>query len=118
MNSVKLSGTLDTDPKVEFLESGKAKCSFSVSLVQGKDKYSREHCFDCQAWGSVGEMIGEKYKAGSVIEIAHGILNEERWSDKSTGETRRRIVVVVFDVKPAPTETGGVGGPDYDDVPF
>ncbi len=116
MNDVKIGGNLTRDPKVWFLSTGTAKCSFTIAHNTGKDDKKKAHFFDCIAWKETGEAIAEAFKKGQYIEV-QGMLTQNSW--EQDGVKRSRVEIVVFKVIEKEKKAEAVPAPDDDsDVPF
>jgi single-strand DNA-binding protein len=116
MNNVDISGNLVRDPKVTFTPKGTAKCSFTLAQNIGKGEAKRGHFFKCVAWKDVAEGIAEKYAKGKPIQV-RGMLTQDQWDDKKTGEKRSEVVIVVFEAS-VPEYAKKQDPPPDDDIPF
>lgn len=110
MNEVHLSGNLVRDPELKFTPKGTARVSFTLAQNIGKGEAKRGHFFRCVAWKEVAEGIAEKFAKGRPIQV-RGMLTQDQWDDKKTGEKRSEVVIVVFEAevpeyakKDAPTD--------------
>jgi single-strand DNA-binding protein len=113
-NSVHLVGTLTRDPEIKYLPKGTAVASFGLALnsyYTDKTGTKREETtfVDCEAFERTAEVIGEYCKKGSSI-LVDGRLKQDTWDDKTTGQKRSKLKVVVgvmqlLDRKPASATT-------------
>ncbi|MBR3320078.1 single-stranded DNA-binding protein [Candidatus Saccharibacteria bacterium] len=96
-----ITGNLTRDPELRSTPSGASVCSFSVAVNRvyrdsnGEQKEDVSF-IDCSAWGKLGEMIGQYAKKGAGVLVS-GRLDQRSWEDKSTGQKRSRVEIVVED---------------------
>lgn len=98
MNEVNISGNLVRDPELKFTPKGTARVSFTIAQNIGKGEAKRGHFFRCCAWKEVAEGIAEKFSKGKPIQV-RGMLTQDQWEDKKTGEKRSEVVIVVFEAE-------------------
>jgi single-strand DNA-binding protein len=126
-NRAILAGNLTRDPELRYLNSGSGVCEFAIAINRKwKDKAGATQeevsFFDCVAWARTGEVIAEYFKKGKPILI-EGRLQQDRWEDKSTGQNRSRVRIVVdrFEFLGGKEESAAGGAPPQDsqeEVPF
>ena len=116
-NIVSLVGNLGRDPEIRYFESGNAKCDFSIAVSAGKDKPS--DWLDIQAWGKSAERAAERLRKGSRVAVV-GSLKQERWTDRTTGAQRSKVVVNAQSIEIiAKAESQQSASDDtYEDAPF
>ena len=96
-----ITGNLTRDPELRTTPNGATVCSFSVAVnrvyrdASGEQKEDVSF-IDCSAWGKLGEMISQYAKKGSGVLVS-GRLDQRSWEDKSTGQKRSRVEIVVED---------------------
>ena len=96
-----ITGNLTRDPDLRTTPNGASVCSFSVAVNRvfrdssGTQQESVSF-IDCSAWGKLGEMIGQYAKKGSGVLVS-GRLDQRTWEDKTTGQKRSRVEIVVED---------------------
>lgn len=90
MNNVSIIGRLGKDPELKHLQDGKAICSFSLALDEGKD--ASPSWVDVTAWEKTAENVAQYLSKGDECAVS-GRLRQERWETDS-GEKRSRIVIV------------------------
>jgi len=96
-----IAGNLTRDPDLRTTPNGASVCSFSVAVNRvyrdssGTQQESVSF-IDCSAWGKLGEMIGQYAKKGSGVLVS-GRLDQRTWEDKTTGQKRSRVEIVVED---------------------
>jgi len=111
-----ITGNLTRDPELRTTPNGASVCSFSVAVNRTYRDTSGEQkedvsFIDCSAWGKLGEMINQYAKKGSGVLVS-GRLDQRSWEDKTTGQKRSRVEIVVEDFN----FTGGAnrdGGSSY-----
>lgn len=99
LNNVTLAGTLTRDPEVSYTPKGTAVANFSLAINRvWKDDSDQKHeevaFIDCEAWGRTAEVIEEFTGKGHTILI-EGRLKQDTWDDKTTGQKRSKLKVVV-----------------------
>ena len=67
---------------------------------------------DCSAWGRQGEIINQYLHKGDAILLS-GRLDQRSWEDKTTGQKRSRVEIVVEDFNFINGGNGGNGGGSY-----
>ncbi len=96
-----IAGNLTRDPELRTTPGGANVCSFSIAVnrnyrdASGNNQESVSF-IDCSAWGKLGETISQYKKKGDGILVS-GRLEQRSWDDKSTGQKRSRVEVVVDD---------------------
>ncbi len=96
-----ITGNLTRDPELRTTPNGASVCSFSVAvnrIYKDANGEQREDVsfIDCSAWGKLGEMIAQYAKKGSGVLVS-GRLDQRSWEDKTTGQKRSRVEIVVED---------------------
>lgn len=92
MNIVVLTGNLVAPPTKKKVGE-KDLAEFSIAVNDGDDHAS---FFDCKAWNGWAKNLSADKGAALVVE---GRLVQERWTDKTTGENRAKVVVVASSVR-------------------
>ena len=108
-----ITGNLTRDPELRTTPNGASVCSFSVAVNRvyrdsnGEQKEDVSF-IDCSAWGKLGEMINQYAKKGSGVLVS-GRLDQRSWEDKTTGQKRSRVEIVVedFNFTGAARDNGG-----------
>ncbi len=98
-NKVIVAGNLTRDPEVRYTPKGTAVAAFGVAINRSwttDDGEKREEvCFiDVTAFGRQAETIGQHFKKGRPI-IIEGRLRTESWDDRTTGQKRSKLSVVM-----------------------
>ena len=96
-----ITGNLTRDPELRTTPNGASVCSFSVAVNRvyrdsnGEQKEDVSF-IDCSAWGKLGEMSNQYAKKGSGVLVS-GRLDQRSWEDKTSGQKRSRVEIVVED---------------------
>lgn len=109
-----IMGNLTRDPELRTTPSGASVCSFSVAVNRtyrdsAGNNVDQVSFIDCSAWGKLGEVIGQYAKKGSGVLIS-GRLEQRSWEDKTTGQKRSRVEIIVEDFSFLPRAGQGGGG--------
>lgn len=99
MNLSIISGRLVKDPEVRYTNSGKAVCSFTVAVNDGKDK---AQFVPCVAWEKTAETIGKWFNKGSPITLT-GHLSCRTWEKDGTKRYAWEVFVDRFEFVPGNT---------------
>ena len=96
-----ITGNLTRDPELRTTSNGSNVCGFSVAVNRTYKDSSGEQkedvsYIDCSAWGRLGEMINQYAKKGSGVLVS-GRLSQRSWEDKTSGQKRSRVEIVVED---------------------
>lgn len=114
-NKVYLIGNLTRDPELRVTPKGTAICQFGLAVNrQYKDESGAtrdETTFvDIEAWGRQGETISKYCTKGRPLFV-EGRLKFDQWEDKTSGQKRSRLKVVLegFQFLGGRGEAGGPG---------
>ena len=120
LNKVMLIGRLTRDPQLRFLPSQAAVCDFGFAvgrkfkLQSGETK--EETCFiDCTIFGKGGEIFNQYMAKGKQCYL-EGRLKLDQWDDKTTGQKRSKLNVIVEDFQFLGSPGDGQTGPAVDVV--
>lgn len=118
-NKVMLMGNLTRDPELRHLPSGMAVANIGLAVnrrFKGQDGESREETtfIDCDAWGRTAEVMCQYLQKGKPVFV-EGRLRLDEWQDKSTGDKRSKLKVVIenfqfLDSREGASGPGGGGG--------
>lgn len=132
-----VAGNLTRDPEMRATPSGAQACNFTIAVnrvFKGNDGNQQEQTsfIDCVAWGRSGETISQYVKKGSALLVS-GRIEQRSWEDKTSGQRRSRVEIIVEDFsfiggenrgggssRAAKADAGGdAAGADFvpDDVP-
>lgn len=135
LNEVRLIGRLTRDPELRSTQGGASVCTFGLATNRkyksNDGKLTDETTFvDVTCWGKTAENVSKYIKKGSMVYLG-GRLKYDHWEDKTTGQNRTKISVVVenvqfLDGKSATQQTGGQSQPaagawnepDFGEPPF
>src|SRR3954467_13289461 len=114
LNKVFLIGNLTRDPELRVTPKGTAICQFGIAVNrQFKDESGAtrdETTFvDIEAWGKQGELVS-KYLSKGSLAMVEGRLKLDQWEDKTSGQKRSKIKVVLDNVQFLSTRGSSGGG--------
>jgi single-strand DNA-binding protein len=146
-NKVILAGNLTRDPELRYTPKGTAIAKIGLAINRKwrseSGEMKEETTFvDVSAFGKTAETIGQYLKKGRPV-LMEGRLRYETWDDKTSGQKRSKLGVVMESFqfidsnrdggggaaeaprsRPAPTAPAasepveGDAPPETDDVPF
>jgi single-strand DNA-binding protein len=98
-NKVYLMGNLTRDPEMRVTPKGTAICQFGLAISRSwKDESGQtreETAFvDIEAWGKQGEVISKYCVKGRPLFV-EGRLKFDQWEDKTSGQKRSKLKVVL-----------------------
>lgn len=111
LNKVFLIGNLTRDPELRVTPKGTAICQFGLAVNrQFKDESGAtrdETTFvDIEAWGKQGELVSKYLSKGSPAMV-EGRLKLDQWEDKTSGQKRSKLKIVLDNVQFLSTRGGG-----------
>ena len=114
LNKVFLIGNLTRDPELRVTPKGTPICQFGIAVNrQFKDESGAtrdETTFvDIEAWGKQGELVS-KYLTKGSLAMVEGRLKLDQWDDKTSGQKRSKMKVVLDNVQFLSTRGGPGGG--------
>jgi len=114
LNKVFLIGNLTRDPELRVTPKGTAICQFGIAVNrQFKDESGAtrdETTFvDIEAWGKQGELVAQYLSKGSPAMV-EGRLKLDQWEDKTSGQKRSKLKIVLDNVQFLSSRGGGGGG--------
>lgn len=115
-----IAGNLSRDPEMRATPTGSQACGFTIAVnrgFRGTDGSLQETVsfLDCTAWGKTGETINQYMHKGSAILVS-GRLEQRSWDDKTTGQKRSKVEIVVDDfnfISGGGPADGGVADSSY-----
>ena len=131
MNSITLVGRAGRDPEARYFESGTMVANVNLA-VNGRGRDAETVWFPLQIWGKQAQVAVDYVRKGSLIGVT-GSVKMEKWTDRSTGEERSKMVVAVDRLQllgskrdeegetqqlPAQQAASAAGPMDDDEVPF
>ena len=114
LNKVMLIGNLTRDPELRVTPKGTAICQFGLAVNRTfKDESGAtrdETTFvDIEAWGKQGETIAKYVTKGRPLFV-EGRLKLDSWDDKTTGQKRSKMKIVLENFQFLGGREGGEGG--------
>ncbi len=114
LNKVFLMGNLTRDPELRVTPKGTPICQFGLAVNrQFKDDAGQtrdETTFvDIEAWGRQGETISKYCTKGRPLFV-EGRLKLDTWDDKTTGQKRSKMRIVLENFQFLGSREGGGGG--------
>jgi single-strand DNA-binding protein len=114
LNKVFLIGNLTRDPELRVTPKGTAICQFGMAVNrQFKDESGAtrdETTFvDIEAWGKQGELVSKYLSKGSPAMV-EGRLKLDQWEDKTSGQKRSKLKIVLDNVQFLSSRGAGGGG--------
>ena len=70
----------------------------NYSIKEGDNWVDAVNYFDCQIWGRRAEALAQYMIKGKKIVIS-GEMRQQRWTDKTDGKARSKIVLNVSDLE-------------------
>jgi single-strand DNA-binding protein len=114
-NKVILMGRLTRDPEVRFTGNNMAIAKIGLAMTRrwkGADGQIKEEPIfvDCDAFGKTAEAMGKYLSKGRPVFI-EGHLRLDQWQDKTSGENRSKLKVVIDTFQFVDSKQGaGAGG--------
>lgn len=93
MNSITLVGRAGKDPEVRYFETGTVVANLTLA-VRGLKKDDEPEWFNLEIWGKTAQVAADYVRKGSLIGV-EGRVKTERWTEKTTGQERSKLVVSV-----------------------
>lgn len=114
LNKVLLMGNLTRNPELRYTGSGAAVCGLNLAINRSFKTASGEMrdevCYiDVTVWGKQGESSNNYLTKGSPVFI-EGVLRQESWTDKATGQNRYKHSVSADRVQFLSSPQRGAGG--------
>ena len=107
MNSVNIIGRLGRDPELKALPDGKAVCSFSLALDEGKDR--PPSWVDVIAFEKTAENVAQYLCKGDEAAVS-GRLRQETWEKDGQKRSVLKVVASRVDFLRKKGESHGDGG--------
>ena len=114
LNKVMLIGNLTRSPELRVTPKGTAICQFGLAInrtFKDESGASRDETtfVDIEAWGKQGETVA-KYCAKGRPLFVEGRLKLDTWDDKTTGQKRSKMKIVLENFQFLAGREGGEGG--------
>jgi single-strand DNA-binding protein len=94
INIVTLIGRVGGDPEIKYFESGSVKCTLTLAVNRRSRNNDEPDWFSLELWGKTAEVAGQYVQKGKQIAVK-GSLKFESWTDKQTGASRSRPIILV-----------------------
>lgn len=99
LNVVVIQGRLSRDLELRTVGGGTQVANFSIALgrkfkTSAGEERDEVSFVDCVAWGKSADTIARFFSKGKAICI-RGRLQQESWEDKTTGQKKSKLGVVV-----------------------
>ena len=112
-NKVMLIGNLTRDPEIKYTPKGTAIAVFGLATnrsytLESGEKREEVTFVDCEAYARLAEIIGEYCKKGKPIFV-EGRLKLDTWDDKTSGQKRSKMKVIVEVMQLLGSRDGGGG---------
>jgi single-strand DNA-binding protein len=103
LNKVFLIGNLTRDPELRVTPKGTSIASFGLAINRQSKNADGSHAdevtfVDIEAWGKQAELVA-KYLARGAPAMIEGRLKLDEWTDKTSGQKRHRLKVVLENVQ-------------------
>ena len=93
VNAITLAGRAGRDPEARYFESGSVVADFTLA-VRRPTRDNDPDWFNLATWGKQAQVAADYVRKGSQLGIT-GSVGEERWTDRTSGEERSKLVVRV-----------------------
>jgi single-strand DNA-binding protein len=114
LNKVMLIGRLTRDPQLKYLPSQSSVCDFGMAVgrkykLQSGEEREETTFVDCSLFGKGAEIFNQYMQKGKQCYV-EGRLKLDQWDDKTTGQKRSRLSVIVENFIFLGGPGGGGGG--------
>jgi single-strand DNA-binding protein len=97
-----MTGNLTNDPVLRQTKTGSSLLSVGLAVTRRwRDKQDnweeQTSFFDVTAWGELADNMASSLNKGNKV-IVVGRLEQQEWTDKNDGSTKKKVVVVADDV--------------------
>lgn len=112
-------GRLTRDPELRTLQSGKSVCNVRILINKPgakRDDGQEPDGFKLELWNELALSFVDAHRKGDLCDVS-GRVKSESWQDRTTGETRTGLVVMVEewtpmgDAKPAAPRPAAAAAP-------
>ena len=103
LNKCFLIGNLTRDPELRVTPKGTSIASFGLAINRQSKNADGSHAdevtfVDIEAWGKQADLVA-KYLAKGAPVMIEGRLKLDEWTDKTSGQKRHRLKVVLENVQ-------------------
>jgi single-strand DNA-binding protein len=103
-NELTVIGNITSDPDLKILPSGVAIATFGLAwnrrFQQDGEWQEEPHFFDVTVWRDMAENVVESFSKGDRV-IVVGRLEQSRWEDKESGQSRSKVGITADEVGPS-----------------
>ena len=96
LNNITLIGRLTRDPELKYINSGKAKCIFTLAVDRGYQ--DKTDFIRCETWGKTAENTAKFMEKGRMCAV-EGELNIDKYEDNYYTKVNCNRVVFLGDKK-------------------
>jgi single-strand DNA-binding protein len=93
INTITLTGRAGRDPEVKYFETGNMVAQVSIAVDRFKRDDDKPDWFEVKLWGKQAQVAADYLRKGSLFGVT-GRLEWETWTDRNSGEERKKPVVV------------------------
>ncbi len=99
---VTMTGNLTADPVLKSTKTGSSLLSVGIAVTRRwRDKQDnweeQTSFFDLTAWGELADNAAASLSKGNKVVVV-GRLEQQEWTDKNDGSTKRKVVVIADDI--------------------
>jgi single-strand DNA-binding protein len=99
---VTMTGNLTADPVLKSTKTGSSLLSVGIAVTRRwRDKQDnweeQTSFFDLTAWGELADNAAASLSKGNKVVVV-GRLEQQEWTDKNDGSTKKKIVVIADDI--------------------
>lgn len=98
MNKILLIGNLGRDAELKYTPNGFAISNFSIATSKKTKAGSVTTWHNCKIIGARAETLTQYLKKGKQVYV-EGELEKRQWDDKTTGQKREAVDVLVGDLQ-------------------
>ncbi|QSJ19716.1 single-stranded DNA-binding protein [Nostoc sp. UHCC 0702] len=112
INIVHLIGRVGIDPDIKYFESGTVKCRLTLAVKRKSRNSDEPDWFELELWGKTAEFAGNYVRKGRQVAVK-GSLKFDTWSDRQTGTSRSKPLILVDQVDLLDSKRDAEGGGDF-----
>lgn len=99
---VTMTGNLTSDPTLKTTKTGSSLLTVGLAVTRRwRDKQDnweeQTSFFDVTAWGELADNSAASLSKGNKVVVV-GRLEQQEWTDKNDGSTKRKVVVIADDI--------------------
>lgn len=99
---VTMTGNLTADPVLKSTKTGSSLLTVGLAVTRRwRDKQDnweeQTSFFDLTAWGELADNAAASLSKGNKVVVV-GRLEQQEWTDKNDGSTKKKIVVIADDI--------------------